>query len=103
MKRKQPPIGHFEARSVVLIASWTLVLAGAAYSQTTPATTSPSEAATKDRDVSAALREADMNRDGQLNREETLAMPSVWTSFDQIDTNKDNNISPDELARALQK
>lgn len=99
MKRKPLLITNFEARSVMLIASWTLGVAGVAYAQNTR----PSNAAATDRDVSAAFREADKNADGYLNREEALVMPSVSTNFEQIDTNKDNNISLDELAKAVQK
>ena len=99
MTRKRQLIPNFEARSVGLIAAWTLGAAAAAYAQTS----SPAEAAETDRDVAAAFREADRNGDGQLNREEALALPTVWQNFEQIDRNKDNNISLDELAKAVQK
>ena len=99
MSRTYPLIAHFEAHSVMLIAAWTLGAAAAAYAQTS----SPAEAAATDREVAAAFREADRNGDGQLNREESLALPTVWQNFDQIDRNKDNNISLDELAQAVQK
>jgi hypothetical protein len=98
--RKRPLIPNFEARSVLLIASWTL---GAAATTAYAQTSTPAEAAATDRDVAAAFREADRNGDGQLNREEALALPTVWQNFDQIDRNKDNTISLDELAKAAQK
>jgi Ca2+-binding EF-hand superfamily protein len=101
MNKRRPGIGPFEARSLMLIASWTLVVAGAAYGQaSTPA---QAEAAALDRDVSAAFREADRNGDGQLNREEVRVMPALLDNFDAIDTDKDQHISLDELAKAVQK
>jgi hypothetical protein len=62
----------------------------------------PAEAAEIDRDVSAAFREADKNGDGQLNREEARILPAVLEHFDRIDTDRDQHISLDELAKALQ-
>lgn len=100
MGKKRQLIANFEGHSVMLIASWTLSVAGAAYAQTA---TTPNESAAVDRDVSAAFREADKNNDGRLNREEATVLPSVWASFDQIDTNRDNNLSLDELVKAVQK
>jgi Ca2+-binding EF-hand superfamily protein len=100
MTARRQFIPHFEGHSVLLIASWTLCIAGAAYAQTpTPA----SDAAATDRDVSAAFREADQNGDGRLNREEAAVLPSVAENFDRIDTNQDGSISLDELAKAVQK
>lgn len=101
MSPHRPGIGPFEARSLMLIASWTLVIAGAAYGQTSAPP--QAEAAATDRDVSAAFREADRNSDGQLNREEAQVMPALLENFDAIDTNKDQLISLDELAKAVQK
>lgn len=110
MQTNQTFMGNFEACSVLLMASWVLVAASAAYAQTPPARpastgsrASPTEATATDRDAAAALREADRNGDGQLNREEAQAMPAVWMQFDQIDTNKNRLISLDELAKAVQK
>jgi len=99
-RKKRQLIANFEGHSVMLIATWTLSVAGAAYAQSA----SPrQEAAATDRDVSAAFREADQNNDGRLNREEAAVLPSVAAEFDRIDTNQDGSISLDELAKALQK
>jgi Ca2+-binding EF-hand superfamily protein len=84
----------------MLIATWTLSVAGAADGQSIGPR---QEAAATDRDVSAAFREADKNSDGRLNREEAAVLPSVAAEFDRIDTNQDGSISLDELAKALQK
>jgi hypothetical protein len=83
------------------------LLLGTACAQPSPpaaapsAPVAPAEAAAMDRDVSAAFREADKNGDGQLNREEARILPAVLEQFDRIDTNGDQHISLDELAKAL--
>ena len=99
-RKKRQLIANFEGHSVMLIASWTLSVAGAAYAQSAD---TRREAAAIDRDVSAAFREADTNGDDRLSREEAAVLPSVAAEFDRIDTNQDGSISLDELAKALQK
>jgi hypothetical protein len=101
MNNHRPGIGPFEVRSLMLLASWTLVVAGAAYGRTS--TSAHAMAAALDREVSAAFREVDRNGDGQLNREETRVMPTLLENFEATDTNKDQLISLDELAKAVQK
>ena len=47
------------------------------------------------------FKRADANNDGKLTREEARkGMPGVARNFDQIDTNKDGFLSPDELKAA---
>ncbi len=43
------------------------------------------------------LKQADTNGDGLISREEAKALPRLAARFDEIDTNHDNQISPDEL------
>ncbi len=43
------------------------------------------------------FKQADTNGDGKLSREEAAALPMVAKHFDDIDTNKDNFVTPDEL------
>lgn len=98
MQHRPTRIGRFESRSLMLIASWAIGAAGVAC---TPNTRPPPPSTTTDQDVGAAFRAADSNRDGQLNREETRVMPTVRARFDAIDTNQDQHISLDELAKAI--
>jgi hypothetical protein len=98
-RKKRQLIANFEGHSVLLIASWTLSVAGAAYAQSA---NPRDERAATDQEVSAAFREADKNGDGRLNREEAAVLPAVLADFDRIDTNQDGSISLDELAKALQ-
>jgi Ca2+-binding EF-hand superfamily protein len=43
------------------------------------------------------LKQADTNGDGNISREEAQALPRIAKHFDEIDTNRDNQLSPDEL------
>src|SRR5207248_3071130 len=43
------------------------------------------------------LKAADTNGDGLISREESKALPMIPKHFDEIDTNHDQQISPDEL------
>ena len=94
--KRKTLVANFEARSVMLIASWTLGAAGAAMAQNTPAP----PPAPDDKAVSAAFTRADKNGDGQLSREEAAAVPSVAADFNKVDTNGDGNISADEYTQA---
>lgn len=89
----------FEARSLVLIASVTLGMAGSAYAQSTAA---PATATTTtDAQVSAAFTKADKNSDGKLTRDEAASLPAVSASFDKADTNKDGTLSTAEFSKAM--
>ena len=43
------------------------------------------------------LKQADTDGNGMISREEAKALPMIAKHFDEIDTNKDNQLSPDEL------
>lgn len=92
-------IANFEARSVMLIAGWTLGAASAAMAQNMPAR----PAAPSDADISATFKQADKNGDGKLSREEAAALPAVADNHDKVDANADGSISADEFARAMKK
>ena len=94
--KRKTLVANFEARSVMLIASWTLGAAGAAMAQNMPAPA----AAPDDMAVSAAFTRADKNGDGQLSREEAAALPSVAADFNKVDANGDGSISADEYTKA---
>jgi|LNFM01.1.fsa_nt_gb hypothetical protein len=90
-------IANFEARSVMLIAGWTLGAASAAMAQNMPAR----PAAPSDADISATFKQADKNGDGKLSREEAAALPAVADNHDKVDANADGSISADEFAKAM--
>jgi Ca2+-binding EF-hand superfamily protein len=43
------------------------------------------------------LQDADKDKDGFISREEARALPRLSRSFDEIDTNRDNKLSREEL------
>jgi hypothetical protein len=49
------------------------------------------------------LQEADENKDGLIRREEARALPRLNRNFDAIDTNKDNQLSQQELVAFREK
>ncbi|HZZ93270.1 MAG TPA: EF-hand domain-containing protein [Usitatibacter sp.] len=51
----------------------------------------------------ARLRAADTNGDGLISRDEAKALPRLAKHFDQIDTDRNGQISPEELKAAHQK
>lgn len=97
MTQRQTRITAFETRSLMLIASVTLGVAGSAYAQSTAAPAAPAS----DADVTAAFVKADKNGDGKLTREEAAALPAVAVSFDRIDADKDGAVSSAEFAKAM--
>ena len=48
-----------------------------------------------------AFSTADLNRDGQLSREEASSLGGLARRFDQVDTGKDGSISSAEFDEAL--
>jgi len=94
--KRKTLVANFEARSVMLVASWTLGVAGAAMAQNTPA----APPAPDDQAASAAFTRADKNSDGQLSREEAATLPSVAADFNKVDANGDGSISADEYNKA---
>ncbi len=95
MSRHQALITHFEARSLMLIASLTLGAAGTAFAQSTAAT------AAGDNEVATAFTKADKNSDGKLSREEAAVLPAVASNFDRVDADKDGTISAAEFTKAM--
>ena len=97
MTRRTIRITAFESRSVLLIAGFSLAMAGSAYAQSTAAPAAPAS----DAEVTAAFVKADKNGDGKLTREEAAALPAVAVSFDRIDADKDGTVSSAEFAKAM--
>jgi hypothetical protein len=113
-------IPNFEICSVLLIAALVLGAAHGAQAQTSSTSTAapppgysppsqmkmsvtavaipPNEGTGKD--VAAAFQRADTNRDGKLSRQETERFPALLPRFEQIDSNGDHFLSPDEFSRA---
>lgn len=88
---------NFEARSVLLIAGWTLGAASAALAQNMPAR----PAAPSDAEISAIFKQTDKNGDGKLSREEAAALPSVAANFEKVDANADGSLSAEEFSKAM--
>lgn len=108
-------IPNFEICSVLLLAALVMGAAHTAQAQTPPAAPAyspPSLRAmsvtsvaipanqTTSQDVQAAFQRADSNRDGKLSREETERFPALMQRFDQVDSNGDHFLSPDEFQQA---
>ena len=90
-QQRKPIVANFEARSVALIASWTL--AGAALAQGMPA-----PPPTRDgRAVSTQFQKADQNGDGQVSRSEAATVPGLEAAFDRLDTDGSGGLSPEEF------
>lgn len=84
----------FEARSVALIASWTL--AGAALAQNMPTTPPATDGAA----VSTPFQKIDRNGDGQISREEAAALPALAAEFDRLDADANGSLNAEEFAKA---
>lgn len=59
-------------------------------------------AAPEGRGHGQGLRAADTNGDGMISRDEAKALPHLSQHFDQIDTDKNGLISPEEMKAAHQ-
>ena len=118
-------IPNFEMRSLLLIATFAVSVAGGAFAQTSTrigpdepvavsAAADRSERPTDgvvqasqvnnrvgSRSADAAFDRADTNRDGRLNREEAEHFPVLSQRFDLIDTNRDSFISREEFNQAV--
>ena len=118
-------IPNFEMRSILLIATFALSVAGGACAQTSArvgpddpvalssaanrserpteggvqATQVNTRAGSKSAD--AAFNRAETNRDSRLNREEAEHFPVLSQRFDVIDTNRDSFISREEFNQAV--
>ncbi|MBS0317167.1 MAG: EF-hand domain-containing protein [Proteobacteria bacterium] len=114
-KRRYVP--DFDARSLMLIAAWTVAMAGsgAVYAQTPPpppaqpsapmaapaGAMDPPPASKKD--AAASFERADANHDGKLSRNEAAAIPWLEQHFDEADANHDGSVTRDEYNKALTK
>lgn len=90
-EKRNPLVANFEARSVALIASWTL--AGAALAQSMPAP----PPARDGRAVSTQFQKADRNGDGQVTRSEAATVPGLDAAFDRLDADGSGGLSPEEF------
>ena len=95
--KRKTLIANFEARSVLLIAGWTLGVASTAMAQNMPA----KPAAPNDAEISATFQQADKNGDGKLSRQEATALPAVADNFDKVDANADGSVSAEEFNKAM--
>lgn len=98
MSRRYVRLTSFEARSLLLIASVTLGVAGNAYAQSTAA---PAKPTTTDTEITAAFTKADKNSDGKLNKDESATLPALAAKFDSADTDKDGMINAAEFNKAM--
>ncbi|MCU0925666.1 MAG: EF-hand domain-containing protein [Hydrogenophaga sp.] len=96
--KRKTLVANFEARSVLLIAGWTLGVASTAMAQNMPAR----PAAPSDAEISATFKQADKNGDGQLSREEATAVQGLEAAFDRLDTDRSGSLSPEEFDRRTQ-
>ena len=118
-------IPNFEMRSLLLIATFAVSVAGGAFAQTsariglddpvavsaaadrserpTDGVVQASQVNTRvgSRSTDAAFDRADTNRDGRLSREEAEHFPVLSQRFDLIDTNRDSFISREEFNQAV--
>ena len=125
LRLQQNFIPNFEMRSILLIATFAVSVAGGACAQTSAkvglddpvalsaaadrsdrptdggvqATQVNTRAGTRSAD--AAFNRADTNRDGRLDREEAEHFPALSQRFDLIDTNRDSFISREEFNQAV--
>ena len=125
LRLQQDFIPNFEMRSILLIATFAMSIAGSACAQTSargglddPVALSaaanrserPIEGGVQathvntragSRSADAAFNRADTNRDGRLDREEAEHFPVLSQRFDLIDTNRDSFISREEFNQAV--
>lgn len=94
-------IPNFEVRSVLLLAALTVGTALVTQAQTAGTDNPPVRAIPVAQEVEAAFQRADVNKDGRLSRQEAARFPVIEQNFDQIDTDRDQTISPAEFQAAL--
>jgi hypothetical protein len=94
-------IPNFEVRSVLLLAALTVGTALVARAQTSDLDAPAARAIRVAQEIDAAFKRADANNDNRLNRQEAARFPVIEQHFDQIDTNKDQALSPEEFQAAL--
>ena len=94
-------IPNFEVRSVLLLAALTVGTALATQAQTAAPDHPPARAIPVAQQVEAAFQRADVNKDGRLSRQEAVRFPVIEQNFDQIDTDRDQVLSPAEFQAAL--
>ncbi|WP_310564126.1 EF-hand domain-containing protein [Hydrogenophaga sp.] len=86
-------VANFEARSVALIAGWTL--AGAAMAQNVP----PPAPVRNGKPVSTQFHQVDRNGDGQISRSEAATVPELEAAFDRLDTDRNGSLNAEEFAQ----
>ena len=126
LRLQQDFIPNFEMRSLLLIATFAVSVAGSACAQTgarvnlddpvavsaaadrgerpTDGGVQAAQANTRagsSRSADAAFDRADTNRDGRLSREEAEHFPALSQRFDVIDANRDSFISREEFNQAV--
>ena len=125
LRLQQNFIPNFEMRSILLIATFAVSVAGGACAQTSakvglddPVALSaaadrsdrPTDGGVQatqvntragSRSADAAFNRADTNGDGRLDRQEAEHFPALSQRFDLIDTNRDSFISREEFNQAV--
>lgn len=110
------PFSAFDKRSVLLFAALSLGAVAALNAQKATAGTAPSAStstshpakaafgpaapslsAEQDPASKAAFAKADANRDGQLSAQEAATLPAIGNRFQQLDTDKNGMLSPEEF------
>lgn len=119
MKAQQRRMSPFDARSVMLFAALALGGAGALQAQAQgagsssgggkspaaqgsdtpysygPGTGNPSRAA------SNAFQRADADKDGRLSEQEATQLPAISQRFKELDTDRNDSLSPTEFEKGL--
>ncbi len=109
---KLPTVTRFEERSLALFAAlaigaWSVPARAQPHPTETVRTASaaggfvPAAGATASHGVRAAFVRADTNGDGLLSRDESARLPAVHERFNEIDTDHDQQLSPEEFYKGV--
>jgi Ca2+-binding EF-hand superfamily protein len=90
-------------RSMLGLASLPLILAGAvlsAHAQSQSPAAQPTAAKDKQM-VESAFTKVDANTDGKLSKQEAAKLPAIGAKFDDLDKDKDGQLTLDEFTTAF--
>jgi Ca2+-binding EF-hand superfamily protein len=90
---------------LLALAPLPLVLAGimlGAHAQTQPSPGTAQPMAAKDRQVvESSFSKADTNADGKVSKDELAKLPAITAKFDDLDKDKDGQLTLDEYSGAF--